>query len=119
MALPNSQFAGFEPNGLWPTRAGLSLGPSATFLKAIIVNVDTHDQGSVAANVSEQEQVTVTGLTSDDLVFARHQAFTASIGDVGSFVSADDTLQLEQMNATASAIDRASATLFSIGFRVQ
>ena len=119
MALPNSQFAGFEPTGLWPTRAGLSLGPSATFLKAIIVNVDTLDQGSVAANVSEQEPITITGLTSDDLVLLSFQAFTASIGVMGGLVSADDTYQIEASNLTSSAIDRASATVFSIGFRVQ
>lgn len=120
MTRPNSQFAGFQPAGLWPAQAGLYLGGRNTPLKEIQVGAFTFDTPSVATIAVEEDAVTVTGLTIDDVVCVSDQTFTTNLlqGSIGR-VSAADTLQIRSTNPTAAAIDAASKTFLYIAFKVR
>ena len=70
----------------------------------------TVDLGSVAANTTEEETVTVPGLTTDMYVMVNKPSLSAGIGVAGARVSAKDTLILTIVNSTAGAVDAASET---------
>jgi hypothetical protein len=70
----------------------------------------TVDLGSVAANTTEEETVTVPGLTTDMYVMVNKPSLSAGIGVAGARVSANDTLILTIVNSTAGAVDAASET---------
>lgn len=74
-----------------------------------VVNV-TIDLASVAANTSAEQTFTVTGLSTDMMVFVNKSDLDAGIGIVNARVSAADTLALTIMNSTAGAVDAASET---------
>lgn len=84
---------------------------SASISQANVINVftETVDLGSVAANTSEEEQITVTGVGVNDIVLAViPPALSAGIMVGPCRVSAANTVQLQVMNTTAGAIDRTS-----------
>lgn len=68
----------------------------------------TVDLGSVAANTSELETVTVTGVKIGDYVAVTKPTLEAGISLGSAFVTADDTISVEVQNSTASAVDAAS-----------
>lgn len=68
------------------------------------------DLGSVAANTTEEETVTVPGLTTDMFVMVNKPSLDAGIGVAGARVSAADTLILTIVNSTGGAVDAASET---------
>ncbi len=70
----------------------------------------TVDLGSVAANTTEEETVTVPGLTTDMFVMVNKPSLDAGIGVAGARVSANDTLILTIVNSTAGAVDASSET---------
>lgn len=71
----------------------------------------TIDLASVAAATSAEQTFTVPGLQTRDFVFVNiPSTLNNGLGIVGARVSAADTLALRVMNATAGALDAASAT---------
>ncbi len=70
----------------------------------------TVDLGSVAANTTEEETVTVVGLSTDMYVMVNKPSLDAGIGIAGARVSAKDTLVLTVVNSTAGAVDASSET---------
>lgn len=70
----------------------------------------TVDLGSVAANTTEEETVTVPGLTTDMFVMVNKPSLDAGIGVAGVRVSANDTLILTIVNSTSGAVDASSET---------
>lgn len=70
----------------------------------------TVDLGSVAANTTEEETVTVPGLTTDMFVAVNKPSLDAGIAVCNARVSAADTLILTVVNSTAGAVDASSET---------
>jgi len=69
------------------------------------------DVTSVAANTTDEQTFTVTGLKSEDMVISVNKpSHSTGLGVTGFRVSADDTLAITFMNTTAGAIDPASET---------
>lgn len=69
------------------------------------------DLGSVAANTSEEETATVTGVKVGDFVLCMDSALSAGQVIGQARVSAADTVTLQVINTTAGAIDAASRTM--------
>ena len=69
------------------------------------------DLGSVAANTSEEETATVAGVKTGDFVFAMDSALEAGQVIANARVSAADTVKLQVINTTGSAIDAASKNI--------
>lgn len=65
---------------------------------------------SVAANTSAEQDFTVSGLKTTDLVFVTKPALSAGLVIGNARVSADDTLSITFGNLTGSAIDPAAET---------
>ena len=70
----------------------------------------TIDYGSVAANTSEEEAITVNGLTTDMFVAINKSDLDAGLVVGNVRVSAANTLSLTIGNLTAGALDPASET---------
>lgn len=71
----------------------------------------TLDLASVAAATSAEQTFTVPGLQTTDAVFlCVSSSLNNGLGIVGARVSAANTLAVRVMNATAGALDAASAT---------
>lgn len=70
--------------------------------------VDDVDLASVAANTTAEQDITVTGLTTADiLIGVTLPAAIAGIGIVNARIKAANTLALTFVNSTASAVDAA------------
>lgn len=78
---------------------------------SIHVVTATVDIGSVAANTSEAETATVTGVRVGDFVAVSKPSVEAGLMFGTCRVTAADTVEITVMNTTASAIDEASETL--------
>lgn len=71
----------------------------------------TIDLASVSSATSAEQTFTVPGLQTRDFVFVNiPSSLNNGLGIVGARVSAADTLAVRVMNATAGALDAASAT---------
>lgn len=68
------------------------------------------DVTSVPANSESVQTVTVTGLTTKDIVTVNKPSNTAGLDLVQYWVSAANTLSLKYRNQTGSAIDPAAET---------
>ena len=77
----------------------------------ITVLTATVDLGSVAANTSEEETATVTGVKSGDYVAVVKPSLEAGIILGTVRVTADDTVAIQVVNTTAGAIDAASESM--------
>lgn len=87
--------------------AGIISGNTA----AINVVSATVDIGSVAANTSEEETATVTGVKVGDFVVCMDSALDAGQVIANARVSAANTVALQVINTTAGAIDATSRTM--------
>ena len=65
----------------------------------------TFNPSSVSANTTSEQNVTVSGVASNDLVFTIKPTHTTGLGIVNTRVSAQDTVSITFMNATGSPID--------------
>ena len=83
---------------------------SGNLANASIVTVSV-DLGSVAANTSEEETATVTGVKLGDFVVCMDSALSAGQVIAQARVSAADTVTLQVINTTAGAIDAASRSM--------
>ena len=65
---------------------------------------------SIAANTVSRQTVTVTGLTTADIITVNPPALTSGLELIGYRVSAADTVTLTFWNSTGGAIDEAAGT---------
>lgn len=77
----------------------------------------TVDLGSVAANTSEEETATVTGVKTGDVVVCIDSSLDAGQVVAQARVSAANTVTLQVINTTGSGIDAASKTMTFLVFR--
>ena len=80
-------------------------------IQGAIILTATVDLGSVAANTSEEETTTVTGVKTGDVVFVVNSGLDAGQVIADARVSAADTVIMQVINTTGSAIDAASKTM--------
>ncbi len=121
MAIPQGKFTGFQAQGLWPTSIGVALNRNS-FLKAWQVGSVTFTSAAVAAASLTEQAVTITGLTTNDLVAVMANGTpTAQVGNLGTGrVSATNTLQLRYVNPTAGSLTPPASTVyFFAAFQVQ
>ena len=71
----------------------------------------TVDLGSVAANTSEEETFTLKGVKVGDFVVVQKEDLEAGIVLGSARVETADTVTVEVINATGSAVNAASATM--------
>ena len=79
-------------------------------VRGITVVSATVNLGSVAANTSETETATVPGVKVGDIVLVEKPTLEAGIVIGTAWVSAADTVSMQVINATGSAVDAASET---------
>ncbi len=89
----------------------MSVGIIAGNIASITVLTATVDLGSVAANTSEEETATVSGVKLGDVVVCVDSSLNAGQVVAQARVSAADTVTLQVINTTAGAIDAASKTM--------
>lgn len=77
----------------------------------ITVLSTTVDLGAVAANTSEIETATVTGVRVGDFVVASKRTLEAGLVIGTCYVTADDTVAIQVMNTTDGSINAASETM--------
>ena len=68
----------------------------------------TLDANVTATNTTQETDVTVTGLTTDMMVFVNKPSHNAGVGIVNVRVKAADTLSIQYMNATGTGVNPAS-----------
>lgn len=72
-------------------------------------DVDGVDLASVAANTTAEEDITVTGVSTDDVLLSvQKPSLEAGLGIAGARIKAADTIAVTLINATGSPIDAAS-----------
>jgi hypothetical protein len=123
MALPQGQFAGFQPEGFWSSVLGIFLGGRAgSPLRAFQVGTVTFTSAAVGAISITEQAVSVAGLLSpNDLVLVSADgAPTANVGALGAArVSAAGVFQLRYVNPTAGALTPPAATVYRfVAFQV-
>lgn len=93
--------------------AGIIMGN----VRSITIMQATVDLGSVAANTSEEETATLTGVKTGDVVVVSKSDLDAGIILGTVRVTADDTIAIQVINTTASPVDAASETMDFVVFR--
>jgi hypothetical protein len=78
---------------------------------SITVITATVDLGSVAANTTEEETATVTGVKTGDFIVCQKPTLEAGLAILGARVSAANEVTLTVGNFTGGGIDEASETL--------
>lgn len=74
-----------------------------------VVEVD-HDVGSVAANTTEESDITVPGVKTTDMVFVSKPSLDAGVMVGSARVKSADTVAVTIVNATGSPVDPGSET---------
>lgn len=95
----------------------MSTGIIAGNAASICVVTATVDLGSVAANTSETETATVSGVKLGDFVAIVKPSLEAGIMIGSCWVSAANTVSMTVMNTTGSAVDAASETMYFLVVR--
>lgn len=81
-----------------------------------LINV-TLDLPEIAANTSEENDVTVPGLKVGDVVIVTPDTFAAGVVYEATKVDANDTLPVRTINSTGTGVDPASGTFSLVIFR--
>ena len=89
----------------------MSVGIISSNILGLKILQATVDLGSVAANTSEEETFTLSGVQVGDFVVVQKEDLEAGIILGSARVEAADTVTVEVINATGSAVDAASATM--------
>ncbi len=123
MSLPNAQYVGFQPEGLWPTHKGLFFNRNQAIL-AFGALVVTFTAASVTADTLPEQAITVgvTNTTVNDIAILSAQgAPTANVGLLGTArVSPANTILGRYINYTAGALTPPAAQVILIVlFQVQ
>lgn len=95
----------------------MSIGILAGNLRSVTIMQATVDLGSVAANTTELEDATLTGVKVGDIVMAVKPTLEAGLAILQCYVDEADSLKITVGNFTASPIDEASETIDFIVFR--
>lgn len=120
--IPQGKFEGFQPQGLWPSLVGLFYGGRNTAIKAIQNGSVTFTAALVAAASIAEQAITVTGLTTNDIVsIVGTGAPTANVNLLGhGRVSAANTLQALYINPTAGGLTPPAAqVIFFLAVQIQ
>lgn len=97
--------------------SGLTVGPSGTRLTQVRKYTTSLTPASVPANSTSEQSFTVTGLSTNDLVWLNGPAPTAGVVPVHTRVSAADTIRIVFANVTAGALTPASGTYLVLAIR--
>lgn len=89
----------------------MSTGIIAGNIASINLVAATVDLGSVAANTSEEETFTLTGVKVGDFISVQSDDLEAGIVLGSARVEANNTVTVEVINTTAGAINAASSTM--------
>lgn len=89
----------------------MSVGILAGNVRSITVMQATVDLGSVAANTTELEDATLTGVLPGDIVLAIKPTLEAGLAVIQCFVDEADSLKITVANVTGSPIDEASEVI--------
>lgn len=89
----------------------MSVGILSGNVRSITILQAAVDLGSVAANTTELEDATLTGVKVGDIVIAIKPTLEAGLAIVQCYVDEEDSLKITVGNFTGSAIDAASETL--------
>lgn len=92
----------------------MSVGIIAGNTASINIIQVTLDVPEIAANTSEENDLTLAGLKVGDLVIPVVHTFEAGIVFVPTVVATADTLPIRAINSTGSGVDAASGT-FTLG----
>jgi hypothetical protein len=88
----------------------MSVGVSVGNIKAMGIVSVTFDPGSVAANTSEEETMTVRGVKVGDFVAVSKPTLEAGLGVCSARVSADNEVKVQLVNPTGSGVNAGSET---------
>lgn len=97
----------------------MSTGIIAGNVASINLVKATVNLGSVAANTSEEETFTLTGVKVGDMIIVQKENLEAGIVLGSARVEAADTVTVEVINTTSGAIDAASATMAVLVIRAE
>lgn len=89
----------------------MSVGILSGNVKSITVMQADIDLGSVAANTTELEDATLTGVKVGDIVIAIKPTLEAGLAIIQCYVDEDDSLKITVGNFTGSPINEASETI--------
>jgi hypothetical protein len=89
----------------------MSVGVIAGNVAAINLVTVTWDIPSIAANTTEEETFTLNGVKTGDLVYVSKADLDAGILFGSARVTAANTVGVQLVNATGSAVDAASETV--------
>ncbi len=93
-----------------------------SILQGLLPRVQTFSQTltptSVAANTTEEDTFTVTGLTTTDIVYVNKPTHQAGLGVVNCRVSGADTLKITYMNTTGGSLTPSEETYKIIAIRL-
>ena len=89
----------------------MSAGIIGGNVRSLTIMQATVDLGSVAANTTEEETATLTGVRTGDIVLVIKSDLDAGIILGSARVSADDTIKIQVTNPTGLAVDAASETM--------
>lgn len=89
----------------------MSVGILAGNVRSITVMQATVDLGSVAANTTELEDATLTGVQVGDIVVAVKPTLEAGLAILQCYVDEANSLKITVGNFTGSPIDEASETI--------
>lgn len=89
----------------------MSVGILAGNVSSITVMQATVDLGSVAANTTELEDATLTGVKPGDIVIAVKPTLEAGLAIIQCYVDEADSLKITVGNFTGSPINEASETI--------
>lgn len=89
----------------------MSVGILAGNARSITIMQATVDLGSVAANTTELEDATLSGVKVGDIVIAVKPTLEAGLAIVQCYVDEADSLKITVGNFTGSPIDEASETI--------
>lgn len=90
-------------------------GAPGSALTSIYHTSFTASPVAVAANTTAEQTFTVPGLKLGDVVFVNKPSAQAGLGIVGARVSANNTLALTFVNATAAAITPTASEKYQVG----
>ena len=89
----------------------MGVGIPSGNVRSLSVMQSTVDLGSVAANTTELEDATLTGVLPGDIVIAVKPTLEAGLAIVQCYVDEADSLKITVGNFTGSPIDEASETI--------
>ena len=95
----------------------MGVGVLSGNIQGVTLLTATVDLGSVAANTTEEETATVSGVKLGDFVLVSKSKLSAGILLGTCRVTAADTVAIQVVNTTGSAVDASSETMTFVVIR--